>query len=169
MSSYQKNMLSGLIFLLLGVALLIIIPISVDEGAMSSVGPRAFPQFIAVSMVLLSCLLMASSWHGQRKRADGARPQAVQVQQPAAEGEQPVLAAKKESVRDEGRAFILIAIILLYILTFDKLGYLLSTFLASTLTLVLFRVKKTGYYLVVYASAAAIYFAFTKLLFVMLL
>lgn len=139
--------------MILGIALIIFIPASIPLSEATEIGPRAFPYFIAVSMILLSALLLVSTLFQYRKQ----RPQKEKSVEKA-----------PECLHNEIRALILFIIVLLYIFLFDKIGYFLSTFLASTLTLLLFRVKKVWYYLIVYAAGAGIYFAFTKLLFVML-
>ncbi|MEG0541545.1 MAG: tripartite tricarboxylate transporter TctB family protein [Angelakisella sp.] len=152
MSSYQKNMISSLVFFVLGIVLLIVIPTSVDSGTMSDVGPRAFPYFIAVCMIALSSVLAANTYWERKKNLN----QVAGKKAEPGEG------------KNELRALALVAIILLYILTFDILGYFVSTFIASTLMLLLFRTKNIKHYLIVYGVAIAIYLAFTKLLFVML-
>lgn len=152
MSGYQKNMVSSLVFAVLGAALLIVIPASVDIGTMSAVGPRAFPYFIAICMIILSVVLAAVTYWENRKN------DAKMEHTKSASGEG----------KNELRALMLVAIVLLYILTFDILGYFGSTFIAATLMLLLFRSRNIKHYLIVYGSAMVIYLAFTKLLYVML-
>ena len=45
MSSYKKDILSGLVFLMLGIAVLICVPLTIQDPQLSSVGPRFFPEF----------------------------------------------------------------------------------------------------------------------------
>ena len=73
--------------------------------------------------------------------------------------------AKKYLVlRDELRALLLAAVILVYAALFQILGYFISTLLAATVILLIFRVKKIWAYPVVYAAAVAIWAGFTFLL-----
>ncbi len=65
---------------------------------------------------------------------------------------------------DELRALLLAAVILVYAALFQILGYFISTLLAATVILLIFRVKKIWAYPVVYAAAVAIWAGFTFLL-----
>ena len=153
MSDYKKNLVSSLIFLVLGITLIIFIPITIPLSEATVIGPRAFPYFIATAMIVLSAVLLISTLLQRGKQ--GLREEKTEEKEPRYR-------------QDELRALALIGITLLYIFLFDKIGYFLSTFLSSTLVLLLFRVKKVWYYLIVYAVGAGVYFAFTKLLFVTL-
>ena len=69
-----------------------------------------------------------------------------------------------EQAADELRALLLAAVILAYAALFQILGYFISTLLAATVILLIFRVKKIWAYPVVYAAAVAIWAGFTFLL-----
>ena len=69
-----------------------------------------------------------------------------------------------EQASDELRALLLAAVILVYAALFQILGYFISTLLAATVILLIFRVKKIWAYPVVYAAAVAIWAGFTFLL-----
>ena len=69
-----------------------------------------------------------------------------------------------EQAADELRALLLAAVILIYAALFQILGYFISTLLAATVILLIFRVKKIWAYPVVYAAAVAIWAGFTFLL-----
>ena len=71
---------------------------------------------------------------------------------------------RKTALRDELRAIVLAAIILVYAIVFEFLGYFPSTLLAATAILLLFRVKKIWAYPIVYAVTVAIWAGFTFLL-----
>ena len=70
---------------------------------------------------------------------------------------------RKRALRDELRALLLAAVILVYAALFQILGYFISTLLA-TVILLIFRVKKIWAFPVVYAAAVAIWAGFTFLL-----
>ena len=63
-----------------------------------------------------------------------------------------------------GNGILLAAVILVYAALFQILGYFISTLLAATVILLIFRVKKIWAYPVVYAAAVAIWAGFTFLL-----
>ena len=44
MSSYKKSILSGLVFLMLGIAVLICVPLTIQDPQLSSVGPALLPE-----------------------------------------------------------------------------------------------------------------------------
>ena len=69
-----------------------------------------------------------------------------------------------EQAADELRALLLAGVILVYAALFQILGYFISTLLAATVILLIFRVKKIWAYPVVYAAAVAIWAGFTFLL-----
>ena len=135
MSQYKKDMIASFFFLILGALVLISVPLTIQDPGVSVMGPRVFPYFIGACMVILSMALMLTS-EEERKRA----------------------------LRDELRALLLAAVILVYAALFQILGYFISTLLAATVILLIFRVKKIWAYPVVYAAAVAIWAGFTFLL-----
>lgn len=157
MSKFRKDMISSLIFLALGIALLFIIPINISDVKLSSIGPRSFPYFIAVSMIVLSILLMIVTYLTEKK-----------VRIITNENSEVVVEEIRENKMDTLRVVIFIVLIFIYIILFEKVGYFISTFLLSTSILLLLKTKNIWSYIIVYLVATGIYLAFTKLLFVIL-
>ncbi len=152
MSDYKKNILAGILFILFGLALLLYIPNSINDDGMSILGPRAFPNLIAYGIILLSLSLLITNIYklfSDKKKETKTKD-------------------SNTTVLDEVRVLLLTLIMLLYVLTFEPLGYFISTFISSTLILALFKVKKWYLYAIIYTIAGLIYLAFTKLLFVIL-
>ena len=150
MSQYKKDMIASFFFLILGALVLISVPLTIQDPGVSVMGPRVFPYFI---MVILSLALMLTTIVKHRK-AGGADSTGTF----ASEEE------RKRALRDELRALLLAAVILVYAALFQILGYFISTLLAATVILLIFRVKKIWAYPVVYAAAVAIWAGFTFLL-----
>mgnify|MGYP003379685786 CR=1 FL=1 len=144
MSQYKKDMIASFFFLILGALVLISVPLTIQDPGVSVMGPRVFPYFIGACMVILSLALMLTTIVKHRK-AGGAEE-------------------RKRALRDELRALLLAAVILVYAALFQILGYFISTLLAATVILLIFRVKKIWAYPVVYAAAVAIWAGFTFLL-----
>ena len=144
MSSYKKDILSGLVFLMLGIAVLICVPLTIQDPQLSSVGPRFFPNFIGWSMVVISTALIIQTVLKQRKA-----------------GLPLTLFEKKVQDADKAASAV---IMLLYAVLFDKIGYFPSTLLCMTALLVLFKVKHIWSYVICYGVAVAIWAGFTFLL-----
>ena len=147
MSQYKKDMIASFFFLILGALVLISVPLTIQDPGVSVMGPRVFPYFIGACMVILSLALMLTTIVKHRK-AGGADSTGTF----ASEEE------RKRALRDELRA------LLVYAALFQILGYFISTLLAATVILLIFRVKKIWAYPVVYAAAVAIWAGFTFLL-----
>ena len=143
MSQYKKDMIASFFFLILGALVLISVPLTIQDPGVSVMGPR----------VILSLALMLTTIVKHRK-AGGADSTGTF----ASEEE------RKRALRDELRALLLAAVILVYAALFQILGYFISTLLAATVILLIFRVKKIWAYPVVYAAAVAIWAGFTFLL-----
>lgn len=159
MSDYKKNILSGLVFLFIGIAVIIAAPLAIKDPQVSAVGPRAFPTFLGWGMILISLALIAQTvW----KQLKSGLP--LWEKQQAAHGTPRSTEQKKESVRNEARAYAALGIMLVYALLFDRIGYFASTFLAITAYLLLLRVKSLQAYIISYAVGAGIWAAFTYLL-----
>ena len=148
MSQYKKDMIASFFFLILGALVLISVPLTIQDPGVSVMGPRVFPYFIGACMVILSLALMLTTIVKHRK-AGGADSTGTF----ASEEE------RKRALRDELRALLLAAVILVYAALFQILGLL-----AATVILLIFRVKKIWAYPVVYAAAVAIWAGFTFLL-----
>ena len=153
MSQFKKDLISSFVFLAFGALVLIAVPLTIKDPGVSVMGPQVFPTFIGVCMVALSLALLAVTLVKHRKEA-AAREQAGA----GAPGE------RKAALRDELRAVVLALIVLAYSALFQTLGYFLSTLLATTAILLLFRVKKVWIYPLIYAVAFLVWLGFTMLL-----
>ena len=153
MSQYKKDMISSFVFLIFGAFVLISVPLTIKDPGVSVMGPRVFPYFIGVGMVLISLALLGVTIFKRHKGEAGY-----------CDTDTKTVEERKTALHDEIRALILAGIILAYAALFQVLGYFLSTFLASTAILLLFRVKKIYVYPIVYAVALAIWAGFTFLL-----
>ncbi|MBQ9197390.1 MAG: tripartite tricarboxylate transporter TctB family protein [Clostridia bacterium] len=156
MTEYRKNILSGLIFLVIGIVVLVATPLAVKDPQVSAVGPRAFPSFIGGAMVALSLALIGQAIYRQHK---AGLPLLNIIGERRKDADE-----KREGLKNETRAFIALAIMLIYAILFDKIGYFASTFLAITAYLLLLRVKSVWSYAISYAVGGAIWAAFTYLL-----
>lgn len=153
MSQFRKDLVSSFIFLGLGALVLIAVPLTIKDPGVSVMGPRVFPAFIGICMVVLSLALLVVTLvkHHRETEEQGS---AVSV----------TPEERRAALRDELRAVVLAIIVLAYSALFQAMGYFLSTFLATTAILLLFRVKKVWVYPLIYAVAFLVWLGFTMLL-----
>lgn len=154
MSKYKKDMLSALIFVVVGILLFFVIPINVSTVNKQNISPRSFPYFIASGMVFLGLLLGIVTYVKNLQNKNEIAEKAIPV--------------TKISLQDELRVVAVVIIIAVYILLFQPTGYFISTIFSATAILALLGARKIRHYLIIYAVSAGIYLCFTKLLFVML-
>ena len=117
------------------------VPLTIKDPKISVMGPRVFPYFIGICMILLSLALLAVTLVKHYKENVG---------ETAAKECSPEV--RRAALRDELRAVALAAIILLYSAFFATLGYFVSTLAVSTAILLLFRVRKIWAYPVVFGQ-----------------
>lgn len=153
MSETRKDFIASVIFFFMGIGVNVSTLMIKDPG-LSEMGPREFPRFIGICMMVLSMALFLKTVYvyKKRKKAD--------LQEEAACGKRE----GRITGRDEARALAIAGICLLYAVTFTVLGYFISTFLAITLICVLFREKRLWVYPLLYGSALVIWLGFTFLL-----
>lgn len=148
MSETRKDYIASLIFFLIGMGVLVSAQLIKDPG-LSEMGPREFPRFIGICMVLLSGVLFLKT---RKQQADSPEKAAGSPEELG------------EDRKNELRALALAAICLLYAVLFTTLGYFISTFAAITFTCLLFREKRIWVYPLLYAVSVVIWLGFTYLL-----
>lgn len=153
MSETRKDYISSLIFFAIGIGVLVSATFIKDPG-LSEMGPREFPNFIGICMIVLSVALFAKTAFTDRKQRQADR----------AEGTVRTETGGEDSTKNELRAIAIAAVCLLYAVTFTTLGYFISTFLAITLICLIFREKRIWVYPLLYAVAVVIWMGFTYLL-----
>ena len=153
MSQYKKDLISSFLFLVFGALVVAAVPLTIKDPKISVMGPRVFPYFIGICMILLSLALLAVTLVKHYKENVG---------ETAAKERSPEV--RRAALRDELRAVALAAIILLYSAFFATLGYFVSTLAVSTAILLLFRVRKIWAYPVVYVVTVVVWAALTFLL-----
>lgn len=153
MSETRKDFISSLIFFLMGIGVLISATFIKNPG-LSEMGPREFPNFIGVCMMVLSVALFAKTAYANRKMKQAGGEEHVSCGQTGG----------KDHTKNERRALAIAAICLFYAVSFTTLGYFVSTFLAITFICLLFREKRIWVYPLLYAVAVMIWMGFTYLL-----
>lgn len=146
------------------VALWFLIDVGISESSTFSgnspmLTSRFFPRFTACLLGLSSFACLA----GSVLRLHAGR---TVVETAEAEPADANLAPEDNTVWSEFRVLGLLGLFVLYGVLFHPLGYLYSSIVVCTLTLVLLKCKKWKYYLVSWAFAGLIFLVFTRLLYV---
>ena len=146
----------GLLFLCGGVIYLMI-PGQIREVGTNSVGPRAFPTFLAVLLMLCSLGLAAQSLYACRSQKPGAAAQA-----PASE-KQP-----REKLPGTLYALLFYGLLLMYAFSLQMLGYILASVVFLPLMLYMLNMRRPALYPLLIPIILGIYWVFQGFLHVRL-
>ena len=153
MDKIQKNITGSIIFIILGITIWLLIPIYVPEDTVTVMGASFFPRFIAIAMIVFSTILLVIS--------------VIQLKKDAFIKEDiPGEKQEKVSNRDRFNGIGIFIISVLYMLMINRIGFLISTYIAVTSMLILFRERKIINYVIVYSIILIVYYVFTHLLLV---
>ncbi len=153
MDKIQKNITGSIIFIILGITIWLLIPIYVPEDTVTVMGASFFPRFISIAMIVFSTILLVTS--------------IIQLKKGAFIKEDiPGKKQEKVSNRDRFNGIGIFIISVLYMLMINKIGFLISTYIAVTSMLILFRERKIINYVIVYSIILIVYYVFTHLLLV---
>ncbi|MCG8499003.1 MAG: tripartite tricarboxylate transporter TctB family protein [Firmicutes bacterium] len=153
MDKIQKNITGSIIFIILGITIWLLIPIYVPEDTVTVMGASFFPRFISIAMIVFSTILLVTS--------------IIQLKKGAFIKEDiPGKKQEKVSNRDRFNGIGIFIISVLYMLMINRIGFLISTYIAVTSMLILFRERKIINYVIVYSIILIVYYVFTHLLLV---
>lgn len=153
----NSNRLVGIFFLILGLFVFLAIPYQIAEGN-TQYGPRLFPKFVSLLMIVCSLGLLYQEFKGYRakkittKKPEQTKTAGVSLFQPG----------------EFLKAVIMFAIMTAYIFIIDMIGFLPSSLLFGTTALIFYRIKKWYYYIIVLGLTVVIYLLFSFLLMVQL-
>lgn len=120
---------------------------------------RFFPRFAVCLLGLSSFACLAGSIVNLRANRKSEQPA-------EAEAADANLSPEDNTIWSEFRVLGLLGLFVLYGVLFHPLGYLYSSIVVCTLTIVLLKCKNWKYYLVSWAFAGLIFLVFTRLLYV---
>lgn len=151
----KKDIVWGGILLALGAAIFVLIPGQIKNVKGSAVGPRAFPYFLAVLLMLCSAVLIIQGLGRQRKsRADG------------------VSGAKTDETRESwksvGFALGIFALLVLYAFVMRIIGYVPASLVFLMGMLYLLEVRKKRLYVLMIPIVLIVYAVFRMFLHVQL-
>ena len=145
----MQDRISGAVLLLLAITLWILIPYEVKAFDVSKMGPRFFPQFLSIALMVLSGTLTLKSFNRSSYE----------------EGEEDETDKSDISELRVGKIFLLLII---YIGIIEKIGFLMSTAAIMSVAMYVLKVRKWYYYMVFYVIIFIIYYVFKEIMYVQL-
>lgn len=155
MKQCKQDILSGSFFVVFGALLRIFRDKMITGKIVTEVhGPLTFPTLIAYGMMLCGALLAITSWRKYQTlkasaMADGTYDAASEK-----------LTTPIEYVKKEWKVLVFMALSFAYVLLLRKVGYLIVSFVATTIILLMMNARKKSYWIAVYASIVVIYVGF---------
>lgn len=154
----HKDVAFGLMFFSMGILLLILIPVGIQSTGSEAVGPRGFPYFLTVLLLVLSATLIGQGVNKQRKKA---QEKSVEIN--------PSNHEKNEEMSNDVRlALVFFVLIGAYVLVMKWIGFILSSLLFLPVMLYTLQVRKKIFYIVLIPIIGVIYYIFKVLLYVQL-
>lgn len=144
----NKDVIAGTLLLLFGVIVLLMIPSQIEEVNSVAVGPRGFPYFCAILLIICSAALCLKGYFDGKKENSKDAP----------ENE------KKTSLPAFG--FYLTTVV--YAVVMHYIGYLISSFIFLPIMLYMLGVRKKLLYLILIPIVLGVYFLFQSYLHVQL-
>ncbi len=144
----NKNYLSGMIFLFLGIFVWVMIPYEIAEVD-NPFGPRIFPQVVSIIMIVSSLGIFLDEIISKRKKEES----------------EDTVKFSFDKIKLFRFAFVF-ALMTAYVFLFDIIGFIFSSLIYVILCLIFFQIKKKHwyYYVILVAMVFAIYFFFKLLL-----
>lgn len=141
---YNSELLSGGLFLLIGLVLWFLIPGQVETMETGKITAQTFPRIAVGGMVLCSLGLLVQGFRHPKKTAVWNHEW-----------------IRQESVRKELRSVLFCGFLLLYCLLFQTLGFIVDTLLLVAAILVYYKSRKPLQYLIAFAAVLIVYVVFT--------
>ena len=143
-----------------GAVIFALIPTQVRDVGGAAVGPRAFPYFLAGLLMVCSLLLVLQSVSAQKSRTatEPSGGSAGNTQ------EKP----KEIGPSGVGYALMIFALLALYVLSMQVVGYVIASLVFLPLMLYLLGVRKKLLYLLIVPIVLTVYGVFSMLLYVQL-
>ncbi len=167
----QRDVIWGGVLFACGALIFALIPGQIRNVGGSAVGPRAFPYFLSVMLMICSAGLALQSFMEGKHQAAKA-PSGDVGEKPAreADAESGGKAGVKPDRKPGGAAFAVLffAILLVYALAMRVVGYVIASFLFLPVMLALLGVRKKLLYLLLIPIVLVVYAVFSMVLHVQL-
>lgn len=135
----RTNLVSGIIFLIFSIALLIIIPMEIQQTYQQNqyIDAKAIPQMVGVFMLVVSIYLILKGTILKKE------------------------VIKEYELKPEAMGIVFILVLALYVFLIGILGFLISSLLLAAFTLFFQKVKSWKLWVIVISMVLVVYFAFT--------
>lgn len=143
MLKVNMNVFKGVLFLCLAIIVLAITPsqVGVIEGEI--INSRSFPYLVTGIMIASSLLLILEGLMSKQKT---------------------YFIVSKEEAKKWVVPLAVFVLVLIYVLIIPILGFVISSFIATTVLLLMVKCKKPLYYIIIFICIFAIYYLFTEFL-----
>ena len=145
---YNSEIISGLIFSLVGLVLWFLIPSQVQTLEKTAINAQTFPRIAIGGLVLFSIGLLLEGLFAKEKREIVVTAESFRS------------TAFKKEMRSVVYALFLIA----YCLLIGRLGYIISTALLVVAVMLFYRARKWYYYAIPLGMVGVVYYVFKVLL-----
>ncbi len=145
---YNSEIISGIIFSLVGLVLWFLIPSQVQTMEKTAVNAQTFPRIAIGGLILFSIGLLLEGLFTKEKREIIVTAESFRS------------AAFKKEMRSVVYALFLIG----YCLLIGRLGYIISTVLLVIAVMVFYRARKWYYYAIPLGMVGVVYYVFKVLL-----
>lgn len=143
----DNNLFSGVLFSIISLTLWFLVPAQIKIRNTTQINAQTFPKIIIGIVFISSALLIVTSILNREKK---------------------YFYINKRFIENELRPFIMATIILIYVFSIQKIGFIISSFLLCVVIVRFFNIKNKNYYLITCGSSLIISFVFIKLLNVLL-
>jgi|SRR5690625_4378493 len=151
--SINKNSFTGIVFLIFGLILLFIIPLQIPEGTGLEHGPRLFPIILSFVIIISSIGLLIHETRIRRIEKEAESVSSKKTER-----------YWKIDLMELLRGGTIFAMMWVYILILDKLGFIISSLLFVVTSLIFYKTKNWTHYVAVIVITIIIYYVFTVLL-----
>ncbi|MCG8482838.1 MAG: tripartite tricarboxylate transporter TctB family protein [Clostridia bacterium] len=149
MKKHIQDRISGVVLLLLAITIWVLIPYEIKAFDVSQMGPRFFPQFLSIALMVLSGILILKSFNKsgyEEAKEDETDPWDI-------------------SELRVGKIFLLLII---YIGIIEMVGFLISTVVIMSIAMYILKVRKWYHYVIFYVIVFIIYYVFKEIMYVQL-
>ena len=154
---YKRDIAWGVFFLCFAIVVWLIVPYQIPDSGRTVMGPRFFPRVISIIMGFVSIGLIISNLLKHHREKDKAGK--------AEEGGWRLDAG---ALRSEFRAGGVFVVMVLYAILMPRIGFIISSILASGIILVVLGARKWYFYVIMLAAVFLIYYVFKFQLYVQL-